>query len=103
MERIGKAGRTADVRDSASAQGEGRRNKVLEREFFFRPVIVNPVTCANARFAGAARTPRETDARAEILEPCRDASRVIATPVSGEDQTGGEGRGEGGLRARQAG
>src|SRR5258708_7863584 len=99
-ERIGKAGRTADIGDPGSAQGEGRRYKVLKRELFFRPVVVDPVTCAEARLAGAARAPCETEAWAEVFVFCRDASRVIATPVSGKDHTGGGGQADGVLLAR---
>src|SRR5260370_9683550 len=87
-----KGGDRAEGRDPASAQGEGRRYKVLKREFFFRPVVVDPVTCADARFAGPKRAPRETEARAEVLELCRDPSPLIATPISGKDQASVTGR-----------
>src|SRR5258708_32899570 len=97
---VGDSRTPAEVREPASAQGEGRRYKVLKREFFFRPVVVDPVTCADARFAGPKRAPRETEARAEVLELCRDPSRLIATPISGKDQAGGSGREYGGLLGR---
>src|SRR5258705_3606748 len=100
VKRFHRPGRPADFRDPASAQGEGRRYKALKREFFLRPVIINPVTCADARFARAAGTPRETDAWAEVLELCRDASRVVAPSVSWEEQACRSRREDPGLLAR---